>query len=106
MPLHQDLGNRLALALLRALYGVQLTDLGPYRAVRGSTLGSLSMRGSRFAWPAQLLARASRRGARIVEVDVGYRQRVARRSNGSGSVRGSVEARARIIATLPWQRGS
>lgn len=104
MPLHQSLGNAVALMLLRALYGVRLTDLGPYRAVRGSTLRSLSMRGSRFAWPAQLLARASRRGARIVEIDVGYRQRVAGRSKVSGSLRGSIEAGAGIVATLLWQR--
>jgi glycosyltransferase involved in cell wall biosynthesis len=104
MPPHQSLGNAVALMLLRALYGVRLTDLGPYRAVRGSTLRALSMRGSRFAWPAQLLARAARRGARIAEIDVGYRQRVAGRSKVSGSVRGSIEAGAGIIATLLWQR--
>ena len=104
MPLHQSLGNGVALVLLRALYGVQLSDLGPYRAVRGSTLRALSMRGSRFAWPAQLLARASRCGARIVEIDVGYRQRVSGRSKVSGSLRGSVEAGVGIVATLLWQR--
>jgi glycosyltransferase involved in cell wall biosynthesis len=104
MPLHQALGNRLALWLLRALYGVRLTDLGPYRAVRGSTLRALRMPGSRFAWPAQLLARAARRGARITEVEVGYRRRVAGRSKVSGSLRGSLEAGAGIIATLLWQR--
>ncbi len=104
MPWHQATGNRLALALLRWLYGVQLTDLGPYRAVRGSTLRALDMPGSRFAWPAALLARGARRGARIVEVDVGYRHRVAGRSKVSGSVRGSLEAGAGIVATLLWQR--
>jgi glycosyltransferase involved in cell wall biosynthesis len=104
MPWHQAAGNGLALWLLRALYGVGLTDLGPYRAVRGSTLRTLSMRGSRFAWPAALLARAALRGGRIVEVDVGYRRRVAGRSKVSGSVRGSVEAGAGILGTLLWQR--
>jgi glycosyltransferase involved in cell wall biosynthesis len=104
MPWHQAMGNRLALALLRWLYGVRLTDLGPYRAVRGSTLRALDMPGSRFAWPASLLARGARRGARIVEVDVGYRRRVAGRSKVSGSVRGSLEAGAGIVATLLWQR--
>jgi glycosyltransferase involved in cell wall biosynthesis len=104
MPRHQALGNRVALLLLRCLYGVRLTDLGPYRAVRGSTLRALAMPGSRFAWPAQLLARAARRGARIVEVDVGYRQRAAGRSKVSGSVRGSLEAGAGIVGTLLWQR--
>jgi len=104
MPAHQALGNRLALLLLLALYGVSLSDLGPYRAVRGSTLRSLSLRGSRFAWPAQLLARAARRDARIVEIDVAYRQRVAGRSKVGGSLRGSLEAGAGIIGTLLWQR--
>lgn len=104
MPWHQAAGNRLALLLLRALYGVRLSDLGPYRAVRGSTLRGLGMSGSRFAWPASLLARAARRGARIVEIDVGYRRRLAGRSKVSGSVRGSLEAGAGIIATLLWQR--
>lgn len=104
MPLHQALGNRLALVLLRRLYGVRLTDLGPYRAVRGSTLRGLHMPGSRFAWPAQLLARAALRGARIVEVDVGYRRRIAGRSKVSGSLRGSLQAGGGIVATLLWQR--
>ncbi|HXA29927.1 MAG TPA: glycosyltransferase [Candidatus Angelobacter sp.] len=106
MPWHQACGNALALLLLRALYGVRLTDLGPYRAVRGSTLRALSMPGSRFAWPASLLARAARRGARICEVQVGYRRRVAGRSKVSGNLRGSVEAGAGIVATLLWQRVS
>jgi len=104
MPAHQALGNRLALALLRRLYDVRLSDLGPYRAVRGSTLRALSMRGSRFAWPAQLLARAARHDARIVEIDVDYRRRAAGRSKVSGSLRGSLEAGGGIIATLLWQR--
>jgi glycosyltransferase involved in cell wall biosynthesis len=106
MPWHQGAGNAFALLLLRGLYGVRLSDLGPYRAVRGSTLRGLSMRGSRFAWPASLLARAARRGARIVEVDVAYRRRVAGRSKVSGSLRGSVEAGAGIVLTLLWQRVS
>ena len=104
MPAHQELGNRLALAMLRTLYGIQLSDLGPYRAVRGSTLRDLRMRGSRFAWPAQMLARAARQRARIVEVDVGYHRRTAGRSKVSGSLRGSLEAGGGIVATLLWQR--
>jgi glycosyltransferase involved in cell wall biosynthesis len=104
MPWHQAAGNGLALLLLRSLYGVRLTDLGPYRAVRGSTLRDLAMPGSRFAWPAAMLARGARRDARIVEVDVGYRRRMAGRSKVSGSLRGTLEAGGGIVATLLWQR--
>jgi glycosyltransferase involved in cell wall biosynthesis len=104
MPVHQALGNRLALVLLRRLYGVRLTDLGPYRAVRGELLRSLGMRPSRFAWPAEMLARAARRRARIVEVEVGYRRRVAGTSKVGGSLRGSLGAGMGIVGALLWQR--
>jgi len=104
MPLTQRLGNRVACGLLRALYGVRLSDLGPFRAVRASTLRSLRMKGSRSAWPAQMLARAARRGARIAEVDVAYRARQAGRSKVGGSLTGSLEAAAGIVTTLLWER--
>lgn len=100
MPAHQALGNRLALVLLRRLHGVRLTDLGPYRAVRGDLLRGLGMRPSRFAWPAEMLARAAHRDARIVEVEVGYRRRSAGTSKVGGSLRGSIEAGLGIVGTL------
>ncbi|MDB5113357.1 MAG: Dolichol phosphate mannosyltransferase or dolichol phosphate beta glucosyltrandferase [Chloroflexi bacterium] len=104
MPAHQALGNRLALLLLRRLYGVRLTDLGPYRAVRGELLRELGMRPSRFAWPAEMLARAARRRARIVEVEVGYRRRRAGASKVGGSLRGSLGAGLGIVGALLWRR--
>jgi len=105
MPAHQAFGNWLAVTLLRLLYGVRLTDLGPFRAIRASTLRSLEVPPSRFAFLADLLARAALDGARIVEVDVGYRPRTAGRSKVGGSLRGSVEAGAEILGTLLWNRG-
>ena len=89
--------------LLRRLHGGRLTDLGPYRAVRGDLLRGLGMRPSRFAWPAEMLARAARRGARIVEVEVGYRRRSAGTSKVGGNLRGSLEAGAGIVGTLVGQ---
>jgi glycosyltransferase involved in cell wall biosynthesis len=103
MPSHQALGNRLALLLLRRLHGVRLTDLGPYRAVRGDLLRGLGMRPSRFAWPAEMLARAARRDARILEVEVGYRRRSAGASKVGGSLRGSLGAGLGIAGTLLGQ---
>src|SRR6185437_10036080 len=32
MPWHQAFGNRLAAGLIRILYGLEITDLGPFRA--------------------------------------------------------------------------
>jgi glycosyltransferase involved in cell wall biosynthesis len=104
MPAHQALGNRLALVLLHRLYGVRLTDLGPYRAVRGDLLHDLGMRPSRFAWPAEMLARAARRGARITEVEVGYARRRTGASKVGGSLRGTLGAALGIVGSLVRHR--
>jgi glycosyltransferase involved in cell wall biosynthesis len=104
MPLHQAWGNRLSTTLLRRLYGVRLSDLGPFRAVRRQTFDGLKMRASKFAWPAEMLARATRRGARIVEVPVGYRPRAAGHSKVGGTLRGSIGAGLGIIGALVWLR--
>lgn len=104
MPWHQRAGNRVIGLLLRLLYGVRLRELGPFRAVRASTLIALELPGSRYAWPAQLLARAARGHARIAEVDVGYRERTGGRSKVSGSVRGSFLAAWDISRTLVVER--
>jgi glycosyltransferase involved in cell wall biosynthesis len=41
-------GNWLATRLIRSLYGVRYTDLGPFRAIRWDSLRRLGMRGSRL----------------------------------------------------------
>lgn len=104
MPWHQRLGNRVIGLLLRLLYGVRLRELGPFRAVRASTLVALELPGSRYAWPAQLLARAARQGARIAEVDVGYRRRAGGRSKVGGTLIGSLQAAWDISRTLVVER--
>jgi glycosyltransferase involved in cell wall biosynthesis len=99
MPLHQRLGNRVIGLLLRR-HGVRLPELCPFRAIRGSTLRQLDLPGSRFAWPAQMLARAAQRKARITPVAVSYRDRTAGRSKVGGSLRGSLAASWDIARTL------
>ena len=72
MPPHQRFGNWLAATLMRGLYRVQVTDLGPYRAIRRDLLGELDMCEMTFGWPTEMMVKAARRGARIHEVPVSY----------------------------------
>jgi glycosyltransferase involved in cell wall biosynthesis len=99
MPAHQRLGNRVIGMLLRR-HGVRLPELCPYRAVRASTLRDLDLPGSRFAWGAQMLARAAGHGARITSVPVAYGQRTSGQSKVGGSLRGSLAASWDIFAVL------
>jgi glycosyltransferase involved in cell wall biosynthesis len=52
---HQTFGNVLTAFLMRRLYGQQITDLSPYRAVRTQLLLSLNMREMTFGYPTEML---------------------------------------------------
>jgi glycosyltransferase involved in cell wall biosynthesis len=92
MPAHQRLGNRLVAWLVKRLYGLQISDLGPYRAVRRAWLGRLDMCEMTYGWPAEMIVKAARRGARVCEVPVRYHSRAAGRSKVSGTLRGTLLA--------------
>jgi len=95
----QRFGNALACRLLRLLFGVSYTDLGPFRAVRRRCLDRLEMDDLDYGWTVQMQARAARRGLAACEVAVSYRRRIGR-SKISGTIRGVVGAGTKIIATL------
>jgi glycosyltransferase involved in cell wall biosynthesis len=97
MPPHQRFGNQLAARLLAKLYGVRLTDLGPFRAVRGELLNTLDMREMTYGWPVEMIVKAARQHAQIVELPVSYRPRMAGQSKVGGTVRGTMLATYRIL---------
>jgi glycosyltransferase involved in cell wall biosynthesis len=99
MPPHQYFGNWLVARLMYQLYGVRLTDLGPFRAVRRDLLAALDMREYTYGWPVEMIVKAARHGAQIVELPVSYRPRIAGRSKVGGTVRGTVMATYRILRT-------
>lgn len=92
MPAHARFGNWLVSRLMGLLYGLRLTDLGPFRAIRVDLMGRLSMGEMTFGWPTEMMVKAARLGARVVEVPVRYRVRRGGRSKVSGTVRGTVLA--------------
>ena len=97
MPPHQRFGNWLASNLMRFLYHVDVTDLGPYRAIRADLLSSLGMREMTYGWPTEMMVKAARRNARILEVPVSFCNRRSGRSKVSGTVRGSILAAYYIL---------
>jgi len=93
------LENRLLGLACRLLFGVPLTDLGPFRAIRRDVLLALGVSDRGSGWPLEMIGRAGRRGLRVVEVPVRYRPRAGGRSKVSGSVGGTVRAVA-AMATV------
>ncbi|MGI8847545.1 MAG: glycosyltransferase family 2 protein [Candidatus Dormibacteria bacterium] len=99
MPWHQQAGNHVISLLLRR-HQVDFAELCPFRAIRMVTFHRLRLPGSRFAWPAQMLARASQHGARLTTRPVSYSERTAGHSKVTGSLRGSLQASWDIGITL------
>jgi len=87
-------------ALLRLFQGVHYTDMGPFRAIRRTSLESLHMSELTYGWNLEMQIRAAQKKLRIQEIPVDYRRRVAGISKVSGDVMGSVKAGVRILEVL------
>ncbi len=93
------LGNALATVLIRALFGVRFTDLGPFRAIRYQRLLQLDMVDRDYGWTVEMQVKAARRGLRCCEIPVSYRRRIGV-SKISGTVIGSIKAGYKILWTI------
>lgn len=96
---HQRFGNWLTAQIMRQLYGVRVTDLGPFRAIRRPVLDRLALAERTYGWSVEMMVKAARGGFRIVEVPVSYRRRYAGQSKVSGTFKGSLKAGVVIIGT-------
>ena len=92
-------GNRLAVFLIKLFFKHEFTDLGPFRAIRYSSLMSIGMKDIDFGWTVEMQIKAVRNGLRIQEVPVNYRKRVGI-SKISGTVLGTFRAGTKIIYTI------
>ncbi|MGH7387969.1 MAG: glycosyltransferase family 2 protein [Candidatus Rokuibacteriota bacterium] len=102
----QRVGNRVVTVLLRLLYGLSLTDIGPFRAIHTRVLHDLAMEHKTYGWPVEMVVKAVRRGYRVVEVPVTCRARLGR-SKVAGTLKGSALAGYHLLFTTlkyAWRR--
>ena len=99
LPWHQAFGNRLAAALIRLLYGLKLTDLGPFRAGRAEVLRALNLEEPTYGWAVEMILKGTLAGYRVVEVPVSYYPRIGT-SKISGTVKGTIGAGWFILSLI------
>lgn len=99
MPVQSLLGNRLACYLIRILWGVTYTDLGPFRAIRFNALRALQMQDRNFGWTIEMQIKAAVAGLRTEEVATPYRRRIGN-SKISGTISGTIRASVKILYTI------
>ncbi len=96
----QVFGSWLASRMIRLIYGVRYTDMGPFRAIRRAALDSLDLREETYGWSIEMQTKAASRRLRVKEVPVSWRNRAGGESKVAGTVRGSIKAGVRIIWTI------
>ena len=98
-------GNALSCLLMRWLFGVRFTDLGPFRAVTRSALDRMCMEDMTFGWTVEMQAKAAVLGIQCAEVPVSYRKRIGA-SKITGTLKGTVMAGFKILTTIAliWLR--
>jgi glycosyltransferase involved in cell wall biosynthesis len=96
----QVFAGHLVGTLLRIFQGVRYTDMGPFRAIRRSSLERLNMSELTYGWNLQMQIRAAQHNLRILEIPVNYRRRIGGTSKVSGNFSASINAAARILTVL------
>ena len=92
-------GNQLAVFLMRLFFRHKFTDLGPFRAIRYESLKAIAMQDANFGWTVEMQIKAVKKGLRIMEIPVKYRERVGV-SKITGTFSGTIKAGAKIIYTI------
>jgi glycosyltransferase involved in cell wall biosynthesis len=99
MTWQQIFGNQLAAFLMRAMYGVRVSDVGPFRTIRRDDLLALEMREMTYGWPSEMIVKSARAGYRYQEVPVRYHRRIGVSKVGD-TLLGSLKVGWRIISTV------
>lgn len=99
MTPQQIFGNWLATRLLRIIYKVHFTDLGPFRAINYDKLMQLNMQDTTYGWTVEMQVKAAKHKLVCTEVPVRYRRRIGF-SKISGTIKGTVLAGYKIITTI------
>ena len=99
MPWHQALGNHLSAGLIRVLYGLEISDLGPFRAARADVLHACVLEETTYGWAVEMVLKGALAGFRVIEVPVSYYPRIGQ-SKISGTLKGTVGAGWFILSLI------
>lgn len=99
MTPQQVFGNWLATFLMKLFFNSKFTDLGPFRAIKYSTLLQLNMHDKTYGWTVEMQLKVLKRNIAYVEVPVHYKNRIGV-SKVSGTAKGTVMAGIKIIGWI------
>ena len=105
LTLPQRVGNFVATRMIHLASGFQYRDMGPFRAIRTTTLIAMDMEDPNYGWNVEMQLKAVKQGHRVIEVPVTCRNRIAGQSKISGSIPSALRCGAKMmLATLRYAR--
>ncbi len=99
LPIQSQFGSIIAGFLINLFWGVKYSDLGPFRAIKMSSLVKLNMEDKWYGWTVEMQIKAAREKLRIKEIPVSYRIRIGK-SKVTGTIKGTVMASEIILTTI------
>lgn len=97
MPPHQRLGNDGLAFALWMVFGLRLSDDGPFRAIRTDLLEALRLEERAYAFPTEMAVKAHLAGARIVVRETRYRSR-----HGDSKIAGTWRGSTLAVRDILW----
>ena len=91
MQAHAIIANRVLVFLIKLLYKVKLTDMGPLRIIDFEVLNAIKMQDTGYGWSSEMIVKCLKKGYKLKELDVPYRPRIGK-SKISGSLFTSLKA--------------
>jgi hypothetical protein len=85
---------------MNLIWQTHYTDLGPFRAIRRTSLDQLNMLDTNFGWTVEMQIKAAQAGLKITEIEVPYRHRDYGQSKVSGTVSGVWHAGTKILYVI------
>jgi glycosyltransferase involved in cell wall biosynthesis len=98
-PSHVFAANRFFSKMINLLYKLDITDLGPFRAIRWENLKQLNMNSKTYGWSSEMIVKAAKKKFKIMEIPVSYRKRIGK-SKISGTFKGSIIAALLIFYNI------
>lgn len=99
MTPQQVVGNGLACFLMKRLYSAKFTDLGPFRAIKWTTLETLKMSDKTYGWTIEMQLKVLRNKIPYQEIPVSYKKRIGV-SKVSGTIKGTIFAGMKILGWI------
>jgi glycosyltransferase involved in cell wall biosynthesis len=99
LPFQSQVGSIIAGILINLFWKIKYTDLGPFRAIKTSSLNEMNMNDKWYGWTVEMQIKAAINKIRILELPVSYRKRIGK-SKVTGTIKGTVMASVIILGTI------